>query len=240
MLPKTTHPIFTIKIPSTGKTYNFRPFVAKEEKILLTAQQSADPVDILRAVEQIIGNCALDEDFKVDSLTTFDFDYAFIKLRAASVNNVIKLKIADDENDEIVHEALVNLDEIEVTIPDIPNKVTNDDGVTIVVRYPTMKEMNQLLAEAKKAADADLPYDLQDELLLICIHQVYDTEQTYESFSREELLEFLGEQNMRVSSVIRDYLAGIPDLIHVVHYQNSEGQDREILLKGINDFFTWQ
>ncbi len=112
-LPKISVPVFTIKIPSTGKELKFRPFLVKEEKILLMAQQSENS-EILLALKQIINNCCFD-DLDVNQLATFDLEYVFLKLRSRSVNNIAKLRYRDNEDDK-VYDFEVNLDEIEVKI----------------------------------------------------------------------------------------------------------------------------
>lgn len=238
-LPKTQHPIIQITIPSTNKTYSFRPFVSKEEKILLIAQHGGQHSDRVQAVTQVIQNCSLDKKFDISKLTTFDFDYVFMKLRASSVNNVVKITVEDQEDGE-ERTFDINLDQLEIKIPDLPNKATNNDGVTVVVRYPTMDEMTSILARAQQAADDCSEFDIEDELLVACIEKIYNAEEVFDSFSKEELIEFLGEQPLNVSRVIKDYLAHIPDLTHVIEYKNSLGHDQRIVLKGIDDFFTWQ
>ena len=101
MLPKIQYPVHTIIVPSTKKKVNFRPFLVKEEKILLMAKESEKDSDILMAVKQIVNNCSTDPKFDVNSLSIFDLEYIFLKLRAASVDNTIKISYKDLEDDKV-------------------------------------------------------------------------------------------------------------------------------------------
>src|SRR5574343_282713 len=96
-LPKIDYPILNIKVPSTKKEHMFRPFLVKEEKILLMAKESRNNADIFTAIKQVVQNCCLDEKFKIDALPIFDLEYLFIKLRAFSIDNVIKINYRDEE-----------------------------------------------------------------------------------------------------------------------------------------------
>ena len=112
-LPKLSYPIFELTLPSTKQTIRYRPFLVKEEKILLTAQASGEPKDILLALRQVINNCVLTEGIDIEQLTTFDLEYLFIKIRAKSVNNVIKLAYKDLD-DEKRYEVEVDLSLIHI------------------------------------------------------------------------------------------------------------------------------
>ena len=120
-LPKVNIPIIELTIPSIKKLVKFRPFLVREEKILLIAQQSGSDTDILNALKQIINNCVQEPNFDVDDLTTFDLEYMFLKIRAKSVENIVKLKYFDHE-DEKTYEVDVDLDKIEVEFDPKNNK----------------------------------------------------------------------------------------------------------------------
>lgn len=239
-LPKNDHVTFTITIPSTQVVRKFRPFLVKEEKILLTASQSNESTDILHAVDQVITNCALDDDFTTDALTTFDFDYVFIKLRAASVNNTITLEFTDPDDEEYKSTVLVNLDEITVSVPDTSNKVVTESDVTIVLRYPTMKEMLAIIAKIEESVEEEEVVDFFDLLLINCIDKIYNDEEVFDTYTDAELIEFLDGQTPATYEKIRAYLSNVPDVTHTVTYTTKEGEEANVVLKGINDFFTWQ
>ena len=123
-LPKIDYPLYTITVPSLKKSYKFRPFLVKEEKLLLMAKESKEMSDIFTAIKQVVNNCAIDERFDVDKLTIFDLEYIFIKLRAMSVDNIVKVSYKDFQ-DEKVYDFEIDLNNIEMEMPkNIKNKIT--------------------------------------------------------------------------------------------------------------------
>ena len=135
-LPKTKHPLFDIKIPSTGKPVSFRPFLVKEEKLLLMAKASEDPTDIFKAIKQVINNCAMDKGFDIDKLAIFDLEYVFIRLRAISVNNIVKVSYRDNEDDKI-YDFEINLNTVEVVFPEkISKNIKISDTIGMTMKYP--------------------------------------------------------------------------------------------------------
>ena len=138
MLPKIKHPTFEFVVPSTKKKETFRPFLVKEEKILLLAKSSEDKTDILRALKQVVNNCAISSNFDIDKLTIFDLEYLFLKLRSVSVNNIAKVAYQDNE-DQQIYEFDIDLNTIEVKFPEKSEqniKVTKD--IIIKMKYPSV------------------------------------------------------------------------------------------------------
>ena len=143
-LPKIKIPLFDVTIPSTKKDAKFRPFLVKEEKILLMAQSGATKKEMINALKQVINNCVtlLDgKDVDIDALTTFDLEYLFLKIRAKSVDNVVTLKYVDHE-DEKEYEFKVALDDIEIKYnPEHTNKIKVDDEIGIILKYLGKKKL---------------------------------------------------------------------------------------------------
>ncbi len=230
-LPKITAPVFTIRIPSTGKDLRFRPFLVKEEKLLLIAQQGGD-ADGIFSLLQIINNCCL-EEINVQDFTTFDVEYIFLKLRARSVNNVVKLRYRDNEDDQ-VYEFEVNLDEIEVTYnPDNNKKIQINEDVGMVLKFPSIKITEQL-------SSIDNENDLLNNILIHTIDTIYDAENVYPAneSTKEELIDFLENLDTKTFKKIEDFFLTMPKLHHEINYKNSLGNDRAIKLSSIQDFFT--
>lgn len=232
-LPKIMHPQFDIKVPSTGKKLKFRQFLVKEEKVLLVAKTSEDDTDILTAIKQVVQNCAMDESFNVNNIAIFDLEYIFLKLRALSVTNVIKLSFKDYE-DEKVYDFDVNLDEIEIEIPkDTSNRIIISDKTGIMMKYATADLYSDTeFLESK-------PEDMALALIVRCIDKIYDEDSVYDAktFSREELREFIEDLDVKTFEKINDFLAATPKLMHVIKYKNSLDHDRVIELSSLNDFF---
>lgn len=229
-LPKISTPVFTIKIPSSGKDLKFRPFLVKEEKILLMAQQG-ETSDILLALKQIINNCCFDA-LNVDDLATFDLEYIFLKLRAKSVNNIIKLRYRDTEDDN-VYDFEVDLDQIEIKFEEnTNNKIQINEEVGMVLKYPNVKITEKLAAVDDQA-------ELLNKILIHCIDVIYDKDNIYPASesTEQELIEFLENLDTKTFKKIEDFFSAMPKLYHEIKYQNSLGHDRTIKLSSMQDFF---
>lgn len=233
-LPKIDKPIFDAIVPSTGKPIRFRPFLVKEEKILLIAQQSESDKDILGAIKQVITNCVVDAKFDADDLTTFDLEYIFLKLRARSVNNIIEVSYRDLE-DEQLYKFSVDLDKIEVTKPEnVSNKIQITDDIGIIMKYPSVKLIDNAPEDGSST-------DTLDYLIRGCIDQIYDAENVYIVAEQpvEEVEEFIDSLDVATFEKIRDFFNNIPKMYHKLEYKNKLGNDRTIELQSLRDFFTW-
>jgi hypothetical protein len=235
MLPKIDYPLYDIKIPSLNTKEKFRPFLVKEEKLLLMAKQSENDSDILQAIKQIITNCSVNKKFDIDKLTVFDLEYVFLKLRAFSIDNKIKISYRDNEDGE-VYDFEIDLNDVEVQIP---NKIENNIKITkssgLLMKYPSasLYDDQEFL---------NLQKDHLFELIVRCIEKIYNEEEVYEAseYKREELREFLEQLDMKTFEKIQEFLVSSPKLEHKISYKNTKGSDREIVLSSLNDFFTWR
>jgi hypothetical protein len=232
-LPKIGYPTFELILPSTKETVKYRPFLVKEEKILLTSQASGEANDIINAVKQVINNCILTDKINVDGLTTFDLEYLFIKIRAKSVNNVINLTYRDMEDDQ-KYMVEINLDEVE--IKEDPNHVTKFDignGYGLVMKYPRADLTNSL-----KFVEGEM--DAFFEVLKSSIDSVYDAESVYKlsDSTPEEVDEFIQSLDTKAFKKIQDFYSTMPKLFYEVKYTNSLGNEKVIPLTSLTDFFT--
>ena len=234
-LPKIEFPIYTITIPSLKKGVRFRPFLVKEEKLLLMAKESQNQSDILVAIKQIINNCVLDKKLEINKLALSDIEYVFLKLRAVSVDNIVKVAYKDTEDNKI-YEFEVDLNEVEVISPENSNsniKITENAGV--IMRYPaaSLYDDEEFLKLNK---------DYMFELIVRCIDKVYLGEEVYDAkqYKKKQLDEFLENLDIKTFENIQKFLLNSPKIEHVIKYKNSLGNDREIVLNSLNDFFTWR
>jgi hypothetical protein len=233
MLPKSEHPILSIVIPSTKKKVSFRPFLVKEEKILLMAKTSGEPTDILQAVKQIVQNCSLEKGFKVNQLTIFDLEYLFLKIRAQSVGNMVPLAFQDQE-DMKEYKFNVDLDKIEVVFPEnISNKVEISDKLGLIMKYPSAA-----LYDDKKFLG--MKEGAMFELIVRCIDKVYDDKGMYEAATCEpkEIEEFLDNLDIKSFQKVQEFMTSTPKMQHIIEYKNSNGTPRKIELTSLSDFFT--
>jgi hypothetical protein len=234
-LPKIDYPVYRVKIPSLKKEFQFRPFLVKEEKILLMAKESEQATDILSAIKQIINNCSIDSKFDIDKLALFDLEYIFLKLRSISVDNIVKVSYKDNEDGKN-YDFDIDLNDVEVHFPE---KINNNINITeksgIVMKYPSAK-----LYDDKEFLS--LEKDYMFELIVRCIDSIYYEDQIYKAndYKKEELVEFLENLNIKVFEEIQKFLLNIPKIEYKINYENSEGTKREIVLSSLNDFFTWR
>jgi hypothetical protein len=234
-LPKIDYPVFKINIPSLKKDTQFRPFLVKEEKLLLMAKESENASDVLSAIKQIINNCCLDPKMDINKLALFDLEFIFLKLRAISVDNVIKVSYKDNEDGK-VYDFEINLDEVKIKYPEkIDNniKITGKSG--IIMKYPSA-------ALYDDAEFLNLEKDYMFELIIRCIESIYYDDQVYQAkdYKKSELVEFLDNLNIKVFEQIQNFLINVPKMEHKIEYKNEKGNTREIMLSSLNDFFTWR
>lgn len=231
-LPKISYPIFTINIPSLGKDVKFRSFLVKDEKVLLVAQNSKDPKDVVLAIKQVVNNCVL-EDLNVDDLATFDLEYIFVKLRAKSVNNIIELKYIDPDDGE-KYDINIDIDKIEVINLDKKDKKIQINNTTgMILKYP----------------NANIVYDIKDisdetemffSILKHCVHSIYDKDKIYNAgdYTIEEIEEFISDLDVKTLQKVQQFFEGMPRLHHVAEYKTKSGVVKKLELNTLSDFFT--
>jgi hypothetical protein len=232
-LPKIKHPSFDFVVPSTKKKESFRPFLVKEEKILLMAKTSEEPNAILRAVKQVVNNCALSKSFDIDKLSIFDIEYLFIQLRAISVNNVVDVSYRDNEDGE-VYNFQIDLTKIEVKFPEnVERTVRITDKMGIQMRYPPAS-----IFDDKDFFDTG--EDAFYELVLRCMDKIYDGEEIFvpADYTKQEIEQFLDECGIETFEKIQMFMSNVPKLYHKLEYTNKNGKDRVIELTTLTDFFT--
>lgn len=232
-LPKINHPTFKVEIPSDKKLMSFRPFLVKEEKILLMAKTGNEPNDILAAVKQIVNNCCVEKGFNVNKLTISDLEYIFLKIRANSVGNMITLKFNDTE-DQLEYEFTVDLNTVEVKYPEnATNRIDITDDTGILMKYPSAS-----IYDDKEFIS--LGQDALFELIVRCIDKIYKGDEMFDasSYTREDLIEFIDNLQVKTFEKIQKFLASAPTMSYTINYKNSLGNERKIELTTLTDFFT--
>jgi hypothetical protein len=232
-LPKIKHPIYEFTIPSTNKKEPFRPFLVKEEKLLLMAKASEDSGDMLRAIKQVVNNCAINDSFDVDKLAIFDLEYLFIQLRSVSVNNVVKVSYRDNEDQEL-YNFEIDLKEIEVKFPEKVERVVKiTDDMGIQMRYPPASLFDD--KEFLKSGE-----DAFYELIVRCIDKIYDGDDIFDpsDYTKKEIEQFLDDVGVDIFQKIQTFMSNVPKLYYKIEYKNKNGNNRMIELTTLSDFFT--
>lgn len=243
-LPKISSPIFELTLPSTGKEVRYRPFLVKEQKLLLMALESKEQKEMLRAIKQIINNCAVDK-INVDDLPMFDLEYFFIKLRAKSVGEIIELRLthpdgknSDEAECNHVHNLSLSLMDVEVQKEeDHTNKILLDEDTKIGVclKYPTMA-----LADKIQAAGQQSQIETVLSLVVESIDYIYDAENVYpaKESTKKELLEFVNELSQDQFKKLTDFFNSMPKLKHTIKWKCPAcGCDEKVELEGMANFF---
>jgi hypothetical protein len=232
-LPKISQPLFEITIPSTKNTVLFRPYLIKEEKILLMAKQGKDKNEILRAIQQIVSLCSQDTNLDVTNLTLFDINYIYLKLRAISVSNIVEVSYRDKEDGK-ARDFRINLDEVEILFDEKNNPLIEvDSNIKMKMRYPTASISNE-------DVDFDNAVDVLLFFMLNSIESIYTGEEYYlaSDYTKKELEEFIQTIPIKAYDSIKDFFETMPKLYHVINYTNDKGTERKVELSSLEDFFT--
>jgi hypothetical protein len=233
-LPKISYPTLNIDIPPNPKKYMFRPILVKEEKLLLMAKNSGIESDVFSTIKQVVNLCSIDPSFEVDKLPLFSLEYIFLKLRAFSISEEIKVSYKDLEDDRS-NEFTINLKEVTIRYPEATdNKIAINDKAGLVMKYPTAEVYDE--KEFMDSDDSEKFY----RLVVRCVDQVYDGDNVYEGrdFAEEDLLEFLEMIDVQSFEKIINFMNNVPTLYYKLSYKNSLGSDRTIELTTLSDFFT--
>lgn len=235
-LPKLNHPTFVTELPSTKKKVSYRQFKVSEEKILLIAKASQDANDAMRAVKQIVQNCVVDPGFNVNSITLFDLEWLFIKMRAVSVSNMVKAAYIDTEDGK-TYSFEIDLNKVNLQYPEkLDTNIKITDKIGIVMKYPTTELYDD---EAFLKSNEE---DTLFELIVRCVDKIYDGDEIHAAsdYRFQELSDWVGDLDMKTSEKIKEFLLNQPKLHHVLTYRNSLDHERKIELSTLTDFFIFR
>lgn len=234
-IPVMVTPEFVTEVPSSKQKIKFRPFLVKEEKILFMALEGGDAEEIANAVRTVLRSCILDEEFDVDSLATFDIEYLFLQLRGKSVGEVIELNLRHPDNSECKHvtEFGINIDDIKVQFPDdVTNTIMVTDSVGVKLNYPSIESLK--LADKFESTSMDTIISLIAEH----IECVFDQENVYEEFTKQELKDFIEGLNSVQFQKITSFFSRAPELKHELTWTcPSCSKEESIVLRGLQSFF---
>jgi hypothetical protein len=236
-LPMNTQPTFNMVIPSSGKTVRFRPFVVKEEKALLIAQQSEDPTVMVDTLKNVFASVIQDK-IDLDKLAIFDIEYMFLQIRGKSVGETIDLLFQCDEdhgeqNEKARSKVVINIGDLEVVRPDgHTNRIELFNKVGIIMRYPTLDVTDTL----KDASDIEEVFSLVADLIDV----IYDGDDVYyaKETKKEELLQFLNNLTTEQFAKIQKFFETMPKISAAVEYKCPIcGKEHKKLLEGLQSFF---
>ena len=235
-LPKLNTPTYELEVPSTDEKIKYRPFLVKEEKILLMAMESRKNEDIVQAVKDIVTTCTF-EKLDVSSLPMFDVEYIFLNIRAKSVGEISKLKLLAPDDKKTYVDVELNLTEVEVQVDDKhTNKIELGNDMGVIMTYPTI---DSFMETGIQSINANNMLDLIGS----CILQVYEKkgEKVYNSKdqTKKELTEFIESMNTKQFKDVQAFFDTMPKLKHTIKITNpNTKKTSEVTLSGLNDFFA--
>lgn len=240
-LPKINTPTYELTLPSNKKKVKYRPFLVREEKILVLALESEDQKQITDAIIQIIGDCLITKNIDVTKLPTFDIEYLFLNVRSKSVGETVEVNVTCPDDGKTKVETSINIDDIKV-VQDKNHKliVQLDDKYSMKLKYPTLDQFIENnfdfeMAEAKESVSAAM------SMLSTCIDMIYDDQESWDASesTKEELDAFIDQLNTKQFQEVEQFFKTMPKLSHTLKVKNPQTDvESEVVLEGLASFFS--
>ena len=238
-LPTITTPTYELSLPSTGKKIKYRPFLVKEEKILILALETRDQNQITNAVKDVLKKCVITRGIKIDDLPTFDIEYLFLNIRAKSIGEDINMIVTcpDDRKTEV--DVTVYVDEIKVIkSKEHVKDITLDKDMTLRMKYPSLNQFIESNFDTEEESQTTV--DKTFQLIADCMDTVYTKEDAWDSkdYSPNERLEFIEQLSSKQFKQVEKFFATMPKLSHTIEVTNPNTKKKsKIVLEGLADFF---
>lgn len=236
-LPQINTPTYELKLPSNGSLVKYRPFLVKEEKILLLAMESENQKEITDAIIQIVKNC-VQSKIKIESMATFDIEYLFLNIRSRSVGEVLEFAVTCPDDDETQVDIEINIDDIKVQKTEgHTNKIDLGNGYGVIMRYPTVKYVIDTSEEVAKKTTIESMFDFAVE----CIEKIYNQEEIWETAdsTKEERTNFVESLTTEQYQKVQNFFNTMPKLKHTFKVKNPKTKvESDITLEGLANFFA--
>ena len=237
-LPKINAPEYRLRVPSTDEEITYRPFLVKEEKLLLIAQETGTDKATYDAIKQIVNNCC-SNDLDIEKMPLFDLEYIFLNIRAKSVGEVTKLKVKCPVYEETEVEVEVDLTKINVQMDkthDARIQLSENPNIGLLMSYPTIATIGVAAPKKDSANNAKVLFDMISN----CMYQIWEGEETYDcmDYSQKDKLSFLESLNHQQFEKIQTFFETMPTIKHDIEVENPKtGVKSTMTLSGMNDFF---
>ena len=240
-LPKINTPTYELTLPSNRKKVKYRPFLVREEKILVLALESEDQKQITDAIIQIIGDCLITKNVDVTKLPTFDIEYLFLNVRSKSVGETVEVNVTCPDDGKTKVETSINIDDIKV-VKDKDHKliVQLDDKYSMKLKYPSLDQFIENNFDFEMAAPNE-SVSAAMSMLSSCIDMIYDEEESWDASesTKEELDEFIDQLNTKQFQEVEEFFRTMPKLSHKLKVTNPQtGVESEVVLEGLASFFN--
>ena len=232
-LPTIATPTFELKLPSSGKKITYRPFLVKEEKVLILALETGDTKDITRAIKDTLKACVKTRGVKIDQLPTFDIEYLFLNIRAKSVGETVKVLVTCPDDMETQVPVEIDIESIQVQKSDDHTvDIEIDDQYKLRMKYPSLEQF----------VNNNFTFTEEDDVFTMvaaCVDLVYDEETAYDDFTEKEMIKFLEQFNSSQFKRIESFFDTMPKLSHTLTVTNpNTGVESEVTLEGLSSFFA--
>jgi hypothetical protein len=236
-LPKIATPTYELELPSSGETIKYRPFLVKEEKLLVLALESENIKEITTAIKTVIKNCIQSKNIKVENLPTFDIEYLFLNIRGKSVGEEIEVNLVAPDDEETPVLVKILIDDIKVKKNEEHNKnIKVDDNLMMEMKYPSLDQF----IKSNFDFNANNSMDQSFDLIASCIDKIYNEEEVWDSsdVTKKELAEFLDQMNSQQFKQIEKFFETMPKLSHEVKLTNPNTKvESTVVLEGLSSFF---
>ena len=236
-LPTIATPTYELELPSTGKKIKYRPFLVKEEKLLVLALETENTKDISTAIKTVLKNCIQSRGVKVESLPTFDIEYLFLNIRGKSVGEEIEVNLIAPDDKETSVPVTINIDDIKIQKKKgHTNKIKLDKTLMMEMKYPSLDEFVKNNFDFDGEVDMDQSFDL----IASCIDKIYNEEEVWSTAdcTKKEVKDFLEQMNSMQFKDIEKFFEEMPKLSHSVTFINPKTKvESTVVLEGLASFF---
>ena len=236
-LPTIATPTYELELPSTGKKVKYRPFLVKEEKLLLLALETENSKDISTAIKTVLKSCIQSRGVKVEHLPTFDIEYLFLNIRGKSVGEIIEISLISPDDGETPVPVEINLDDVQIQKDEKHNNTIKlDDKLILEMTYPSLDQF----VKNNFDFDGNIDMDQSFELIASCVKKIYNDEEVWAAAdcTKKELIEFLERMNSKQFKEIETFFETMPKLSHTVTFVNPKTKNENtVVLEGLASFF---
>ena len=236
-LPKIATPTYELVLPSTKKTIKYRPFLVKEEKLLVLALETEEQKQITSAVKSVIKNCIQTRGIKVETLPTFDIEFLFLNIRGKSVGEEVDVNIIAPDDGVTEIPVKIDIDQIKVIeSPEHNNQIKLNEELMMEMKYPSLEQFIKNNFDVSQSN-----FDQSFDLSASCVNKIYSEEEVWstDDVSKKEVIEFLEGMNSIQFKDIEKFFETMPKLSHTVKVKNKNtGVESEVVLEGLSSFFA--
>ena len=238
-LPKINTPTYELVLPSSGKKIKYRPFLVKEEKILIMALESEDSKQITNAIKDVLTDCILSRGIKIEKLATFDIEYLFLNVRAKSVGETVEVNITCPDDGETQVQVEIDIDSIKVQKSDTHSDIIQlDNDLSLQMNYPSL---NQFIETNFEVGGEKSEVEQSLNVIMSCIKQVYSSEEAWDATdcSKKELKDFVEQMNSKQFKQVEDFFNTMPKLSHTLKVTNPNTKVKsDVSIEGLASFFS--